>query len=502
MDMRMCATFCSERSTRTQRDDARGGTPLHLACYQGHVDVVRFLVSHGADVDHKDSVGGWTSLHIGAQVGNLAIVELLLRERAAYRLSRRKEDGYTPLMVACRSGKGGVGVAEYMLRNGADVSQSLEDGTTALLVAAKMGRLHHVELLIRMCGVGILGQVSNFKWNCLHLASRGGHDELVAFLLAQRVFDVNSTCSNEMSSLYIASHHGHAACVDLLIRNGADVDAKNYNGASALYTACKHGHVHVARTLVSAGADVNVRNSRGSTPLLTACNHKHLEIVRFLIASGADTRSAKGAHGWVSLHLACRQGELSIVRALVEEGRADVDAKTREVQYTPLHVAAAQNWISIVRYLVAKGGANVSLMTSAGETASTLASQRSHTFLSTWLRNAEKWGSIEFACDDADTSEMVRLFRDGAKPVAALRDVVEASIESNQKKAEAIRLLGVCLQPWSPANHYLFPRPARETVFVVLLVFKRLNVLPKEVVFYMLSYLGRAQAGVDAMSIL
>ena len=118
------------------------------------------------------------------------------------------------------------------------------------------------------------------------------------------------------------------------------------------------------------------------------------------------------------------------------------------------------------------------------------------------LRNAEKWGSIEFACDDADTSEMVRLFRDGAKPVAALRDVVEASIESNQKKAEAIRLLGVCLQPWSPANHYLFPRPARETVFVVLLVFKRLNVLPKEVVFYMLSYLGRAQAGVDAMSIL
>ena len=34
-----------------------GGTPLHWSVVYGHVDVIKYLVDHGADVNDKDEDG-------------------------------------------------------------------------------------------------------------------------------------------------------------------------------------------------------------------------------------------------------------------------------------------------------------------------------------------------------------------------------------------------------------------------------------------------------------
>ena len=34
-------------------------TPLHLSCESGHVDIVNVLLSHGADINVKDSVSNY-----------------------------------------------------------------------------------------------------------------------------------------------------------------------------------------------------------------------------------------------------------------------------------------------------------------------------------------------------------------------------------------------------------------------------------------------------------
>ena len=57
-----------------------GMTPLFYACDGGHADVVEYLISQGANVNHSDSIGQ-TALHVAAIVegsGNGIVYKLLL----------------------------------------------------------------------------------------------------------------------------------------------------------------------------------------------------------------------------------------------------------------------------------------------------------------------------------------------------------------------------------------------------------------------------------------
>jgi len=56
-------------------------TPLHLASGNGHLEVVKFLVSQGANVNALNDAGN-TPLHWAALLGELQVVEYLLSQGA------------------------------------------------------------------------------------------------------------------------------------------------------------------------------------------------------------------------------------------------------------------------------------------------------------------------------------------------------------------------------------------------------------------------------------
>jgi ankyrin repeat protein len=78
-------------------------TSLLIACQQGHVEVVRLLISEGADKE-KAMSGGRTPLliaciHACDEEGRVEMVRLLISEGAGK--EKAMSAGCTPLMVAC-----------------------------------------------------------------------------------------------------------------------------------------------------------------------------------------------------------------------------------------------------------------------------------------------------------------------------------------------------------------------------------------------------------------
>lgn len=73
-----------EQITLPQNDieavDPRGRTPLHLAVSLGHLESVRVLLRHGAEVTKENSMN-WTVLQEAVSTGDPEMVQLVLQRR-------------------------------------------------------------------------------------------------------------------------------------------------------------------------------------------------------------------------------------------------------------------------------------------------------------------------------------------------------------------------------------------------------------------------------------
>jgi ankyrin repeat protein len=108
----------------------------------------------------------------------------------------------------------------------------------------------------------------------------------------------------------------------------------------ALVWACKSGRVEVLPLLAAQGTDVNADPYRG-TPLIWATVKGRLEAATWLLDHGADAnlRATFGGpshgEGVTALHLAAQNGDVEVVRFLLERG-ADRRIEDNIYQSTPL----------------------------------------------------------------------------------------------------------------------------------------------------------------------
>ena len=105
--------------------------------------------------------------------------------------------------------------------------------------------------------------------------------------------------------------------------------------------------------------------------LLAAARDGQLEVVRTLLEEGTDVNAARG-DGLTALHLAAEGGHRAVAEALVAAGAA-VDAGTRIGGYTSLHVAARAGHGAVVLSLLEAGAAPNARTTNTGVTALHLA---------------------------------------------------------------------------------------------------------------------------------
>lgn len=129
-----------------------GFTPLDLASYFGHQDLVVFLLDRGAKVEHEiRNESLYTALTGAVAEGHRDIADLLL-DRGA-NVNHRYAEGATPLITA--SYNGDREMVKLLLAHGAHADLTNDDGQTAADVAADRGHGDIVTTL-RTRGTGVV----------------------------------------------------------------------------------------------------------------------------------------------------------------------------------------------------------------------------------------------------------------------------------------------------------------------------------------------------------
>jgi ankyrin repeat protein len=186
-----------------------------------------------------------------------------------------------------------------------------ENGSTPLILAAYWAGAAEVkELLAR-------GADPNAKNDSGVAALIPGTDNFeITRLLVDAGADVNASTEAGDSALIVAARRaGASRVVRYLLDKGANIKASTKNGATALHRAAESGDVDVLKLLVDRGADVNAQQKGGRPPLASAVVFGHGAAVRYLLSKGA-----KPDLGDVGLSRAVFQGNVEIVKALLEAG--------------------------------------------------------------------------------------------------------------------------------------------------------------------------------------
>ena len=151
--------------------------------------------------------------------------------------------------------------------------------------------------------------------------------------------------------LTLAAYWAGPAEVKELLARGADPNAKNDGGVAALIPATDN--LEMTRLVVEAGADVNARTEDGSSALMVVARRAGaVPVAAYLLEKGADIGAAT-ADGITALHRAAQSGDVDMIKLLVERG-ANVNAQPKSGP-VPLASAVVFGHGAAVRYLLSKG---------------------------------------------------------------------------------------------------------------------------------------------------
>ena len=183
----------------------KGQQAIHVAAGQGHVDIARLLLQHGASVSARDH-DGRMPLHLAAFHGHTDMLELLLDHGALLDPTERRQSS-AALHGAARNGH--VGCVEALLARGANRDLRDSMGRDPLHWACFWGQKATADVLIRSgANFGEDNRDTGSGAGPLHWAAWRGHPDLVAFLIEQKA-DPNSRSLQRNTPLHFAAEAGH-----------------------------------------------------------------------------------------------------------------------------------------------------------------------------------------------------------------------------------------------------------------------------------------------------
>lgn len=225
-----------------------GSTALHMAC--AALDnpvaeqIIRLLVSAGANVRIKNQAHGETPLHNAAR-----FITIL-------------DDRFLPII-------------ELLVKNGADINAQNEDGNTILHYAADKTRHDWLEALLGgRFGALVDRSIKNSKGMTAEEWSKTFHGELLDhFQKPAPRYSIEQRDPNGLTGLMIAVINGNADMIrtakmgDEVLNERTIEQGQDKYGYTALHLALLHQRPEFVKILMERGTDPNVKDDRGNAPL-------------------------------------------------------------------------------------------------------------------------------------------------------------------------------------------------------------------------------------------
>lgn len=158
-------------------ENIEGAPPLWCASAAGHLKIVKYLVSKGANVNSTTKSNS-TALRAACFDGHVDIVKFLVENSADIEIANRH--GHTCLMIACY--KGHFQIAKYLINKGADLNRKSVKGNTALHDCAECGSLDIMKLLLSQSAKMA---PDAYQMTPLLAAAVTGHAAIVEYLLTR-----------------------------------------------------------------------------------------------------------------------------------------------------------------------------------------------------------------------------------------------------------------------------------------------------------------------------
>lgn len=284
-------------SVASQEARFQGWSPLHIAAWQGDLQLSKTLISKGTVVNKVDSTGA-TALNRALQSNNIDTAYLLLDNGAGFStadfdlVSALKDDKLTRTIA----GSAATIVEDFFCHNLKQDNKEVLDMLLANNVSAPT-----------QCGAK----------PALVLAARNGDQKCLVSLLRKQI-DVDAADELGCTALCWAIKADQQAIAELLLSSGAG-NKPDHNGTTPLMWAAQNGNLNAVRQLLTLSLDVNQQSKSGSHALLLAATKGHTDVVELLLANDASI-DLKNALGDTALIVSVKADNYDTAKLLVSSG--------------------------------------------------------------------------------------------------------------------------------------------------------------------------------------
>ena len=233
--------------------------PIHFAVREGHVQLVRYLLDHGAlDPTYITYPFGDTLLTVAKDRGYNEIAGLL--QQYLDDPSRHKFKG-----------------------DNGEIHYNRSEAETAFQIAVDKEQIHEVKQLLKEHPEYVHNETFFWGEGILMMPAKDGNSELVELLLNH---GAKVPRISKWGRFYYFKHYPIAV---LLMENGMDAHHMTWHHVTLLHDMAQEGDVQKAELLLKHGADIDpIEEEYQSTPLGLAARWGRVEMVRFLLEQGAD----------------------------------------------------------------------------------------------------------------------------------------------------------------------------------------------------------------------